>query len=102
MKQAKDEAIEQRPFAQQGKDDLQAKFAEDRVQIQKEKEQLLAEHIGVKEAVTRALHSVTGLEQMGEDPVESQVGKLVEAIQQIHARVAELELQAVSSTPQEV
>jgi hypothetical protein len=37
-------------------------FVEDRAQIQKEKEQLLVEHIGVKEAVTRALHSMTGLE----------------------------------------
>jgi hypothetical protein len=34
--------------------------------------------------------------------MESQVGKLVEAIQQLQARVAELELQAVPSTPQEV
>jgi hypothetical protein len=48
--------------AQQEKDDIQAKFAEDRVQIQKEKEQLLAEKIGVKEAVTRALCSMMGLE----------------------------------------
>jgi len=30
------------------KDDLQAKFAEDKAQIQKEKEQLLPEQIGVK------------------------------------------------------
>jgi hypothetical protein len=45
---------------------------------------------------------VLGLSQMEEETTESQVGKLVEAIQQIHARVAELELQAVSSTPQEV
>jgi hypothetical protein len=39
------------------------KFTEDRAQIQKEKEQLLAEQVGVKEAVNRALHSVTGLEK---------------------------------------
>jgi hypothetical protein len=102
LKQAKEEAIEKRRVAQQEKDDLQVKFAEDRVQIQKEKEQLLMEQIGVKEAVTRALRSVTGLEQMEEDPVESQVGKLVEAIQQLQQRVAELELQAVPSTLQEV
>jgi hypothetical protein len=38
------------------------------------------EQIGVKEAITRALRFVTGLEQMEEDPVESQVGKLVESI----------------------
>jgi hypothetical protein len=58
--------------------------------------------MGVKEAVTRALRSVSGLAQMEEETMESQVGKLVEAIQQLQARVAELELQAVPSTPQEV
>jgi hypothetical protein len=42
------------------------------------------------------------LEHMEEDSVESQVGKLVESIQQLQKRVAELELQEVSSTPQEV
>jgi hypothetical protein len=39
---------------------------------------------------------------MEEDPVENQVVKLVEAIQQLQQRVAELELQVVPSTPQEV
>jgi hypothetical protein len=63
---------------------------------------LLAEHIRVKEVVTRELCSVMCLEQMEEDKVESQVGKLVEAIQQLQQRVAELELQAVPSTLQEV
>jgi hypothetical protein len=58
LKQAKEEALEKCRVAQQEKDDLQAKFAEDKAQIQKEKEQLLAEQIGVKEAVTRALRSV--------------------------------------------
>jgi hypothetical protein len=45
---------------------------------------------------------VTGLEQIEEDPVESQVVKLAAAIQQLQQRIAELELQAVPSTPQEV
>jgi chromosome segregation ATPase len=63
---------------------------------------LLTEKMGVKEAVTRALRSVSGLTQIEEDTVESQVEKLVEAIQQLQARVAELELQAMPSTPQEV
>jgi hypothetical protein len=44
---------------------------------------LLAEKIGVKEVVTRELRSVTGLEQMEEDPMEIQVGNLCEAIQQL-------------------
>jgi chromosome segregation ATPase len=52
--------------------------------------------------VARALRSMSGLAQMEEETTESQVGKLVEAIQQLQARVAELELQAVSSTLQEV
>jgi hypothetical protein len=39
---------------------------------------------------------------MEEETIESQVGKLAEAIQQLQERVAELELQAVPSTPQEV
>jgi hypothetical protein len=68
---------------QQEKDDLQANFAEDRAQIQKEKEQLLANQIEVKEAVTRALCFVMGLEHMEEHPVESQVGKLAKSIQQL-------------------
>jgi hypothetical protein len=43
-----------------------------------------------------------GLAQIEEDRKESQLGKLAEAIQHLQARVEELELQAVSSTLQEV
>jgi hypothetical protein len=74
------------------------KFEVDREQIQKEKDQLLAEQIGIKEAMNRALRSVSGLAQMEEETADSQVEKLVEPIQQLQERVAELELQAVSST----
>jgi hypothetical protein len=63
---------------------------------------MLANQIGVKEAVTRSLLYVTGLENMEEYPVENQVGRLSESIQQLQQRIAELELQTVSSTPQEV
>jgi hypothetical protein len=98
LKQAKEEALEQHWVAKQEKDDLWAKFAEDREQIQKEKEHFLAEKMGVKEAVTRALRSMSGLAQMEGETV----GKLIEVIQQLQARVVELELQAVPSTPQEV
>jgi hypothetical protein len=38
------------------------------------------EQARVKEAVNKALHSVTGLDQREEDPVENQVEKLVESI----------------------
>jgi hypothetical protein len=37
--------------------------------------------IGVKEAVTKSLFFVSGLAQMEEETIESQVGKLGEAIQ---------------------
>jgi hypothetical protein len=79
-----------------------AKFAEDREHIQKEKDQLLVEEIGVRQAVARALCSVPGLTQMEEETMESQVGKLAEVIQQLRARVVEMELQAVPNTLQEV
>jgi hypothetical protein len=102
LKQEKEESLEQLRVAQQEKDDIREKFEEDREKIQREKDQLLTEQIGLREEVTRALCSVSGLAQMEEETTESQVGKLVEAIQQLQARVAELELQAVSSTPQEV
>jgi hypothetical protein len=102
LKQEKEEIQEQLRTAQKEKDELRTMFEEDKEKIQKEKDQLLTEEIGVKEAVTRALRSVLGFTQMEEEIVESQVGMLVKAIQQLQARVAELELQAVSSTPQEV
>jgi hypothetical protein len=40
--------------------------------------------------MTRALFSMLGLEQLEEEIVESQVGNLTEAIQQLQAGVAEL------------
>jgi hypothetical protein len=54
--------------------------------------------MGVKEAVTRALCSMTGLTQIEEYIMEIQVEKLVEDIQQLKERVVEMELQAVQST----
>jgi hypothetical protein len=45
---------------------------------------------------------VPGLAQEEEESAEIQVGKLFEAIQQLQARIMELEIQAVSSTSQEV
>jgi hypothetical protein len=98
LKQEKEEALEKLRVAQQEKDDIRTKFEEDMEKIQKEKDQLLSEQNGVRVAVTRALRSVSGLAQMEEEIAESQVGKLVEAIPQLQARVAELELQEVSST----
>jgi hypothetical protein len=68
---------------QQEKDTLQAKFEEDREKIQKEKEKFLAKQIGIEEAVNRSFHSVTSLEKKAEEPIERQVMKLVEVIQQL-------------------
>jgi hypothetical protein len=39
------------------------------------------EQIGVREAVTRVVCFVSGLEKMEEETSESQVGKIVESIQ---------------------
>ena len=43
-----------------------------------------------------------GLTQEEQELVEVQVSKLAETIQQLQARITELEVQAVPSTPQEV
>jgi hypothetical protein len=43
--------------------------------------------IGIEEAVNRAFHSMTGLEQKAEEPIENQVMKLAEVIQQLQRRV---------------
>jgi hypothetical protein len=102
LKKAQEEIIEQRRAAQQEKDAIQAKFEEDRAKIQKEKEQLLTKQIGIEEAVNRAFLSVTGLEQKAEEPIERQVMKLAEVIQQLQQRVMDLELQTIPQTPQEV
>jgi hypothetical protein len=56
---------------------------EDRVKIQKEKEQLLTEQIGIEEVVNIAFRSVISLEKKAEEPLEFQVMKLVEVIQQL-------------------
>jgi vacuolar-type H+-ATPase subunit D/Vma8 len=45
---------------------------------------------------------VTNLEQKVEEPIEHQVTKLVEVIQQLQQRVVELELKTIPQTPQEV
>jgi hypothetical protein len=65
------------------------------VKIQKEKESLLAKKIGIEEAVNRAFHSLIGLEKKAKEPIEHQVMKLAEVIQQLQQSVVELELQAI-------
>jgi hypothetical protein len=73
LKQAQEDMVEQRRVAKKEKEGLQAKFEEERVQAKQEKEQFFTEQLGVKEAVNRALHCVTGLEPKAEDRVEHQV-----------------------------
>jgi hypothetical protein len=51
--------------------------------MEQEKEQLLAEHLKVKEAVNRALHSMTGLELQAKDQFMHQVEQLAEVVQQL-------------------
>jgi hypothetical protein len=62
LKQAQEAVIEKHRIVQQEKATLQSKFEEEKAQIQQEKEQLITEQVGVKEAVRRSLHSMTGLE----------------------------------------
>jgi hypothetical protein len=72
------------------------------VNIQKEKEKLLTKKIKMEEAVNRAFHSITSLEQKREEPFECQVMNLIEVLQQLQQRVMELELQTIPSTLEEV
>jgi len=76
LKQAQQEMVDQHRVAQQEKDDLHTKFKEERAQVKQEKEQFLVEQLIIKEAVSRALRSVTGLEQMMEELVKHQVAQL--------------------------
>jgi uncharacterized protein with PIN domain len=68
----------------------------------RKKSKLLTEQAMVKEAVRKVCRSVPGLVQEEQEPVEAQVVKLAETLQQFQARIAELEARTVSSTPQEV
>ena len=45
---------------------------------------------------------MTGLEKKVQEPIECQVMKLAEVIQQLQQRVMELEIQIIPQTPQEV
>jgi hypothetical protein len=74
------------------------KFEQNNARIQEEKDQLLVEKIVIKEVVTKELRPVSSLAQEEEESTEIQGGKFDEAIQQLQARVMELEIQAVPST----
>jgi vacuolar-type H+-ATPase subunit D/Vma8 len=57
--------------------------------------------LGSKKLVNKAFHSVTDLEQKAKEPLDHQVMKLAEVIQQLQQRVVELELQIIPRTLQE-
>jgi hypothetical protein len=61
LRQEKEDALEKLQVVQQEKDNLRVKFKEDKEKIWKEKEKLLVEQTLVREAVTRALSSMSGL-----------------------------------------
>jgi hypothetical protein len=63
------------------KDELWAMLEEEKVQIQREKDQLLAKKTTVKEVVRRTLLSMPGLEHEEHEVVEVQMTKLSKAIQ---------------------
>jgi hypothetical protein len=75
---------------------------EEKEKILREKDQLLAEKTAINEVLSRALHSMSGLAREENEVVEVQVMKLVEAIQQLQARVMKLDIQAIPITPQKV
>jgi hypothetical protein len=72
--------VEQSRVAEQEKVSLQVNFEEEKVHMQQEREQLLAEQLEVKEAFNRALISVIGLEIKEKYQFMHQVEHLMEAI----------------------
>jgi hypothetical protein len=94
--------LEQRSTAEWENLALQAKWDEEKEQLQQSKEQLLAEQLEVKEMVNRALRYVTVVEVKTEERVPQQVAQLEEVIQQLQQCIADLELRTVPKTPQDV
>jgi hypothetical protein len=62
------------------KDEFWVMLEEEKVNIHREKDQLIAKKTAVKEVVRRELHSVPALAQEENEVVEVQVMKLAEAI----------------------
>jgi DNA repair exonuclease SbcCD ATPase subunit len=91
--------VEQCSAAEQEKSTLQAKWNEEKAQLQQGKEQLLAEQLEIKEVVNRALRSVTVIEVKNEEKVPQQVAQLEEVIQKLQQCIADLELHACTRNP---
>jgi phosphopantetheinyl transferase (holo-ACP synthase) len=90
LKQEKEEVLEKLRVSQKEKDEIRVKFDQNNAKIQEEKDQLLTEQTAVKEAVTKALHVVSGLAQEELESDEIQVGKLDEVIHQLQVKTTEL------------
>jgi hypothetical protein len=94
--------VEQHQAAKQKNISLKAKFDEEKEKIRQGKEQLLIEKLEVKEAINKALLSVTVVEIKAEDRVTQQVENLEEVIQQLQQCITKLELRTVPKIPQDV
>jgi hypothetical protein len=81
---------------------LQAKWEEEKAQLQQSKDQLLAEKLEVQERVHKALRSMMIIEVKMEDCLPQQVTQLEEVIQQLQQCIIDLELHTVPETPQEI
>jgi hypothetical protein len=97
-----EDLLEQCSVVEREKLDLQAKWDEEKVQLQKEKEQLLTEKLEVKERVNKALFSVTVIEVKAEERFPQQVAQLEEVIQKLQQHIAYLELRTMPETLQDV
>ena len=69
MTQVQGVLVEKRSDTKQENISLQAKFDEEKSQLQQEKEQLLPDKLEVKDVVNRALHSMVVLEIKAENRV---------------------------------
>jgi hypothetical protein len=80
LAQAQGDVLEKRSNAEREKLALQAKWDEEKAELQQSKEQLLTEQLEVKARVNRALHSMTIVEVQTEEQVPQQVAQLEEVI----------------------
>jgi chromosome segregation ATPase len=80
---------------------LQAKWDEEKSQLQQSKDHLLAEQLEVQERVHKALHSMTVIEVKIEECVPQQVAQLEEVIQNFSS-TSQIWNCTVPKTPQEI
>jgi hypothetical protein len=100
--QAQSTHEEQQRKEEQEQLDLQAKWEEEKSQLQQSKDQLLAEQLETQERVHKALRSVTIIEVKMEDHLPQQVTQLEAVIQQLQQCIMDLELRTMPETPQEI